>query len=88
MRIDELIDIKNIDTSIEPMTKDQAIARMIMFKTQIHSVRLSINAKMRFQLQLDMALQSRTLELARLKNQRSVSLEISLVFRGDRKKLI
>ena len=29
MRIDELIDIKNIDTSIEPMTKDQAIARMI-----------------------------------------------------------
>ena len=29
MRIDELIDIKNIDTSIEPMTKDQVIDRMI-----------------------------------------------------------
>lgn len=29
MHIDELIDIKNIDTSIEPMTKDQAIERMI-----------------------------------------------------------
>ena len=24
MRIDELIDIKNIDTSIEPMTKDSS----------------------------------------------------------------